>query len=80
MRVFERLAGRRAGAHGQSPTRIIHKAIENHSKPGVAFELLASVAAASGPGPPPLRHAIETCVHLARDPQVVRPASKESAA
>jgi putative ATP-dependent endonuclease of OLD family len=68
-RVFERLAGLRAGPRA-SPRRVIEKAIERHSKPGVAFELLASVAGPGSAGaPPPLRRAIETCVALARGPR-----------
>jgi putative ATP-dependent endonuclease of the OLD family len=64
--VFERLAGT-ALPGGASPRRTIEKAIDRHSKPGVAFELLAAVAAA-GPAaaPPPLRGTIEACVALAR--------------
>jgi putative ATP-dependent endonuclease of the OLD family len=65
--VFERLAGVAAGPGGLSPRRVIEKAIDRHSKPGVAFELLASVADAGRAGaPPPLRGTIETCVALAR--------------
>jgi putative ATP-dependent endonuclease of the OLD family len=65
-RVFERLAGLEARS-GVSPRRVIGKAIERHSKPGVAFELLASVAAAGSAGPPgPLQRTIETCVAVAR--------------
>jgi putative ATP-dependent endonuclease of OLD family len=64
--VFERLARRRAEGDA-TPRYVIAKAIERHSKPGVAFELLASVAAAGSDSPPaPLRRAIETCVGLAR--------------
>jgi putative ATP-dependent endonuclease of the OLD family len=65
-RVFERLAGFRSGP-GVSPRRVIDKAIDRHSKPGVAFELLASVAAPGSAGAPaPLRRTIEVCVALAR--------------
>jgi len=65
--VFERLAGVAAGPGGASPRRVIEKAIDRDSKPGVAFELLASVATAGSPGaPPPLRRTIEACVALAR--------------
>ena len=66
-RVFERLAGLAARPGGASPRRVIEKATLRHSKPGVAFELLASVADA-GPGgaPPPLVRTIEACVALAR--------------
>lgn len=46
---------------------MIGKAIDRFSKPGVAFELLAAVAAPGSAGPPPpLRRVIETCVSLAR--------------
>jgi putative ATP-dependent endonuclease of the OLD family len=65
--VFERLAGPAAQASGASPRRVIEKAIDRHSKPGVAFELLASVAATGSVGvPPPLQRTIEACVALAR--------------
>lgn len=65
-RVFERLAGVRSGA-GVAAGRVIGKAIDRRSKPGVAFELLAAVAAPGSAGaPPPLRRAIETCVALSR--------------
>ena len=65
-RVFERLAGFRSGP-GVSQRRVIEKAIDRHSKPSVAFELLASVAAPGSAGPPgPLRRTIEICVALAR--------------
>jgi putative ATP-dependent endonuclease of OLD family len=64
--AFERLAGPRPDPR-LPPRRVIEKAIDRHSKPGVAFELLASMAAPGSAGPPPpLRHAIETCVALAR--------------
>ena len=64
--VFERLAKIRTGGKS-SPTRVIKKAIESQSKPGVAFELLAAVAARGEDGPPPpLRSAIDTCVRMAR--------------
>jgi putative ATP-dependent endonuclease of the OLD family len=66
-RVFERLAGFRSSP-AVPPRRVIAKAIDRHSKPGVAFELLASVAAPGSAGPPgPLRRTIETCVALARE-------------
>jgi len=46
---------------------VIDKAIDRHSKPGVAFELLASVAAPGSAGvPAPLRRTIEVCVAIAR--------------
>ncbi len=65
--TLERLAGSAAVAGGWSPRRVIEKALERHSKPGVAFELLASVADSGSAGaPPPLRRTIETCVALAR--------------
>jgi putative ATP-dependent endonuclease of OLD family len=64
--AFETLAGFRSGP-GVPPRRVIEKAIDRHSKPGVAFELLASVAAPGSAGvPAPLRRAIETCIALAR--------------
>ena len=65
--VFERLARLPADAHAP-PRRVIEKAIERRSKPGVAFELLAAVAAAGATSvPASLRRAIEICVGLARD-------------
>jgi putative ATP-dependent endonuclease of OLD family len=65
-RVFQRLAGPGPDPHAP-PRRLIEKAIDRRSKPGVAFELLASVAEPGSAGPPPpLRRAIETCVALAR--------------
>ena len=63
--VFERLA--RMSASEARPRTVIRKAIERHSKPAVAFELLAAVAARGSAGPPPpLANAIEACVRLAR--------------
>ena len=64
--VFERLS--KMHARGKvSPTKVIKKAIESQSKPGVAFELLAAVAARGEDGPPAqLRTAIDTCVWMAR--------------
>ena len=65
--VFHRLSGIRPGAPGSAPRRVIEKAIGRSSKPGVAFQLLASVAdPGSARPPPPLRRTIETCVALAR--------------
>ena len=70
--VFERLAGVPPGA-AVKPSRVIHRALDEHSKPGVAFELLAAVATRGAVGPPPpLRRAIEACVQLARDPSAPR--------
>jgi putative ATP-dependent endonuclease of OLD family len=64
--AFEKLAGFHSGP-GVPARRVIEKAIDRHSKPGVAFELLASVAAPGSAGvPPPLRRAIENCIALAR--------------
>jgi putative ATP-dependent endonuclease of the OLD family len=75
--VFEQLAGQRARP-GTTPRRIIQKAVDRNSKPGVAFELLAAVAAHGSPGPPsPLRRAIETCITLARE-SVAKPAAGPS--
>jgi putative ATP-dependent endonuclease of OLD family len=64
--LFEDLANMRA--HGNvKPSQVIRKALDRHSKPGVALELLAAVSARGKDGPPPpLRTAIETCVRLAR--------------
>lgn len=65
--VFQRLAGTKAREGGASPSRLIETAIERHSKPGVAFELLASVADKGiGTAPPELLAAIAAAVRLAR--------------
>lgn len=64
--VFERLA--KMNLRGRpKPTAVIRKAIENHSKPAVAFELLEAVAARETDGAPDqLRTTIDACVWLAR--------------
>ena len=77
--VFERLAGLAGTTGGLPPRRVIEKAIKRHSKPAVAFELLASVAAPGSAGPPPpLRRAIESCMLLARGAgQEMHPADRK---
>jgi putative ATP-dependent endonuclease of OLD family len=51
-----------------SAGRVIGRAIKRHSKPFLAFEVLAAASREGSPGvPPPLRHTIETCVQLARE-------------
>ena len=76
--VFERLAGMHA--RGMKPSLVIRKAIERSSKPDVAFELLAAVAARGSPGPPPpLKNTIETCVRLARGIELEQPPKLRSA-
>ena len=78
-RVFQRLAGVAPGSAGDVPRRVIEKAITRRSKPGVAFELLASAADPDGPGPPPpLRRTIEACVALARGAPARAPAPAPS--
>lgn len=62
-----------AGLHGPASHnvgtgRIITRALKRHSKPFMAFEVLAAAAAIGSPGVPgPLRRTIETCVQLARE-------------
>jgi putative ATP-dependent endonuclease of OLD family len=50
------------------PRRVIQRAIKRHSKPYLAFQLLAALTADESPGvPSPLKHTIDTCVQLARE-------------
>jgi putative ATP-dependent endonuclease of OLD family len=69
--LFQRLAG----LHGAEPAdRVIKRAIDLHSKPLLALELVLAAAAADAPGvPPPLRSTIEACVRLARGADSNRP-------
>jgi putative ATP-dependent endonuclease of OLD family len=54
--------------HKIAPGRVIGRAIKRHSKPYLAFEVLAAVAAKDSPGvPKPLRRVIDTAVRLARE-------------
>jgi hypothetical protein len=61
-------------AYGAEPPRrtarpgaVIARAIERRSKPQMAVKLLDAVAARGRNSvPAPLRHAIETCIRLAR--------------
>ena len=77
--VFERLAGFVPGQVRIAPRRIIERAIARHSKPGVAFELLAAVADGAGAGPPaPLARTIETCVRLARGAMTASAAPRDA--
>lgn len=65
--VYRHAAGAPPAASG-TPHKVIDRAIGRHSKPGLAFAILAEVAA-RGPAsiPPPLAGVIETCVRLARE-------------
>ena len=67
--VYLRAAGLHGPAsHQVSTGRIISRALKRHSKPFMAFEVLAAAAAEASPGVPgPLRRTIETCVQLARE-------------
>jgi putative ATP-dependent endonuclease of OLD family len=67
--VYLQAAGLNAsGDKRVSPRRVIHRAIKRHSKPYLAFQVLAAVTAGDSPGvPSPLRHTIDTCVQLARE-------------
>jgi putative ATP-dependent endonuclease of OLD family len=48
--------------------RVIGRAIKRHTKPYLAFQVLAAAAADGSPGVPgPLRRTVETCVQLARE-------------
>jgi putative ATP-dependent endonuclease of the OLD family len=50
------------------PRRVIQRAIKRHSKPYLAFQVLAALTADESPGvPSPLKHTIDTCVQLARE-------------
>jgi putative ATP-dependent endonuclease of OLD family len=63
-RVARLAPGRRATA-----TQAIQRAVERHSKPNLALELVQSVAARGPSGvPPPLARLVATCVELARRP------------
>lgn len=67
--VYQQASGQQpAPGHKASAGRVIRRAIKRYSKPYLAFEALAAVAASGSPGvPAPLRRTIETCVQLARD-------------
>lgn len=67
--VYERAAGMHALPGGKVRAgRVIRHAIKRHSKPWLAFEVLAAAAEDPSPGvPAPLRRTIETCVQLARE-------------
>jgi len=67
--VYLRAAGiHDSGDRRSTPRRVIHRAIKRHSKPFLAFQVLAAVTAEDSPGvPPPLKHTIDTCVQLARE-------------
>jgi len=62
--VFRRLAGTRGE---QAPRKVILRAIERHSKPQLALEMVAAAGANDSPGvPATLGQAIEACIALAR--------------
>jgi len=62
--VFQRFAG--TGGE-QTPRRVIARAIERHSKPQLALELVLAASETDSPGvPAPLNEAIEACIALAR--------------
>jgi putative ATP-dependent endonuclease of OLD family len=67
--VYRRAAGLESLPDAKAGVgRVIGRAIKRHSKPYLAFEALAAVAADGSPGvPPPLERTIETCVQLARE-------------
>jgi putative ATP-dependent endonuclease of OLD family len=67
--VYLRAAGiHDSGDRRSTPRRVIHRAIKRHSKPFLAFQILAAITADDSPGvPPPLKHTIDTCVQLARE-------------
>jgi putative ATP-dependent endonuclease of OLD family len=55
-------------AHRVPPRGVINRAIKRHSKPYMAIEMVMAASAPDSPGvPKPLRHVVETCVHLARE-------------
>lgn len=59
--VFQRLAG------GRDDQTVIRRAIDRHSKPLLALELVLAAAAPTSAGvPPPLLGAIEACLALSR--------------
>jgi putative ATP-dependent endonuclease of the OLD family len=63
--VFRRLAGE--GADLMPTGRVIARAIDRHSKPMLALELVLAAAARGARGvPAPLAGMVETCVALAR--------------
>ena len=66
--VFRQAAGKPQSASFRPNARaIISRAIERHSKPWMAMQLLEAAAPRGKGGvPPPLRRAIEMCVQLAR--------------
>jgi len=66
--VFRQAAGKpQSEAFRPNARAIISRAIERHSKPWMAMQLLEAAATRGKGGvPPPLRRAIETCVQLAR--------------
>ncbi len=66
--VFREAAGKPQSASFRPNARaIINRALERHSKPWMAMQLLEAAAPRGKAGvPPPLRRAIETCVQLAR--------------
>lgn len=65
--VFRQAAGKPQVASFRPNARaIISRAIERHSKPWMAMQLLEAAMRGKAGVPPPLRRVIETCVQLAR--------------
>jgi putative ATP-dependent endonuclease of OLD family len=70
--VFRRWAGAADGA--ASPTQVIERAIDRHSKPMLALELVLAASARGAAGVPrPLAATIEACIRLARGPTRAAP-------
>lgn len=67
--VYQRVAGIHVSPeHRVPPRRVIARAVKRHSKPYLAFEVLAAASEAGSPGVPPvIRRLVDTCVALARE-------------
>lgn len=67
--VFVRVSKLGPAARTLTPTRIIKKAIDRDSKPGIAFALIEAAGSERSPGiPKPLRQVVERVLHLAWAP------------
>jgi putative ATP-dependent endonuclease of OLD family len=65
--AIARAAGLPEGARIHSPSRVIAKAVERHSKPHLALRLVEAVAERGARGvPAALAQLVQTCVELAR--------------
>ncbi len=66
--IFEKAANRRASkSHFSSASNVINRAINRHSKPYLAFEIIQAASTDSTRGTPKLiKNLIEVCVDLAR--------------